>query len=194
GNPLPDANFSTDWDKAFSYVDYGNGTYGLNFSTNGLPPNGVIDTYEVGIFVNLTNYKSTSDSITLIVRPIATLAEANRTNFISYINEKFEVKVNYTDETNGAPIPGAQCTVQWDSNYDINPVADGFIITYYTTNLNIDAYNSLITLSKPGYEDAILNIVAIVNEQDVTIFLSINGNNVTQNEPIELSFAESINV
>jgi len=194
GAPLSPANFSTDWDNGYSYMDYGNGTYDLNFSTNGLPLEGVIETYEIGIFVNKINYESISDSITLIVHPIATSAEANRTNIVSYINENFDIKVNYTIASNNALISGAECTVQWDSDYEIDNVTDGFVIKYYTTNLNIDAYNSLITLSKPGYEDALVNIVVIVNEQDVSIYLSINGDNVTQNEPIELSFEETINV
>jgi len=194
GDPVPNATISTDWGNYYSFFDHENGTYSLNFSTYGLPTKGVIEAYEIEIFANKTNYGSVSDFITLIVRPIQTLAHANNTNIVSYINENFYVKVNYTVEQNGALISGAQFAVTWTSNYEVNQVADGFIIKYYTSGLNIDVYNSLIRLSKPGYEDALVSITAVINKQEVSISVQVNGDEIAQNNLVELYFKESVNI
>jgi len=194
GDPVPLANISTDWVNYYSVFDHDNGTYSLNFSTYGLPTEGVIKAYEIEIFANKTNYGSVSDFITLIVRPIQTLAHANNTNIVSYINENFYVKVNYTVEQNGALIIGAQCAVTWMSNYEVSQVADGFIIKYYTSGLNTDGYNSLIRLSKPGYEDALVSITAVINKQEVSISVQVNGDEIAQNNLVELYFKESVNI
>jgi len=194
GDPVPLANISTDWVNHYSVFDHDNGTYSLNFSTYGLPTEGVIEAFEIEIFANITNYGSVSDFITLIVRPIQTLAHANNTNIVSYINENFYVKVNYTVEQNGALISGPQCAVTWTSNYEVSQVADGFIIKYYTSGLNNDEYNSLIRLSKPGYEDALVSITAVINKQEVSISVQVNGDEIAQNNLVELYFKESVNI
>ncbi|MFX1569119.1 MAG: hypothetical protein ACFFCV_12210 [Promethearchaeota archaeon] len=164
GSPVWPVNISSDWDNGYSIFDYGNGTYSFNFSTYELPTNGIPDTFEIEIFANKTNYESTSDFITLIVHPIPTLAHANNTNIYTYINEVFALKVNYTVQVSGALISDAECTVTWEGYYNIIPNADGFTIKYNTSGLSIDLYNSLITLSSPGYEDAVISITVVINE------------------------------
>jgi hypothetical protein len=192
--PIPDANVSTDWDNGYSIFDYGNGTYRLNFSTSGLPIGGVIEAFEIEIFANKTGFGSVTDYITLIIHPISTLAYANTTNVVTYINEHFEVEVNYTDTSSGELISGGSCTVSWEGYYEINDVSDGFIITYYTTGLNIDVYNSLIRITKPGYEDALVSITTVINEQETNMSVSINSIDITQNSLVELFFKENINL
>ncbi|TFG20309.1 MAG: hypothetical protein EU533_06195, partial [Promethearchaeota archaeon] len=192
--PVPPANVSTDWDNGYSVFDYGNGTYSLNFSTNALPIGGVIEAFEIEVFANKTNFGEVSDFITLIIQPIHTLANANSTNIVTYINENFEVKVNYTVEGSGELISGGLCTVTWESTYEITNVADGIIITYHTTNLNIDVYNSLIRITKPGYEDALVSITAVINEQETNMSVLVNDIDIAQNSLVELYFRESVNL
>ncbi|MCJ7651764.1 MAG: hypothetical protein MUP85_24430, partial [Candidatus Lokiarchaeota archaeon] len=104
------------------------------------------------------------------------------------------MKVNYTVEGSGALINGGLCTVIWESNYEIAEVSDGFIIKYYTSGLNIDGYNSLIRLSKPGYEDALVSITAVINEQEISMSVQVNGDEIAQNNLVELYFKESVNI
>ena len=193
-SPIWPANVSTDWDNGYSVFNHNNGTYSLNFSTNAIPVGGVIEAYEITVIANKTNYGSVSDSITLIVHPIHTVAIANHTNIVTYINENFDIRVNYTVEGSGELIDGGSCTVLWDSTYEISEASGGFIITYHTTGLNIDVYNSLITITKPGYEDAVVSITAVVNAQDTNISLQVNGNNVVQNSLVEAYFKEEVNL
>ena len=192
--PIWPANVSTDWDNGYSVINHDNGTYSLNFSANALPIGGVIEAYEITIFANKTNYGSVSDSITLIVQPIHTVAIANHTNIVTYINENFEIRVNYTVEGTGESINGGSCTVSWDSTYEITEAAGGFIIKYYTTGLNIDVYNSLVTISKPGYGNASVSITAVVNEQNANMLVQINGINVVQNTLVDAYFKEEVNL
>ncbi|MFX0077245.1 MAG: hypothetical protein ACFE96_17515, partial [Candidatus Hermodarchaeota archaeon] len=194
GIPQHPANVSCNWENGYSIFDNMNGSYIFNFSTYGLPTSGVLDTFEIEIFANKTNYGSTSDFITLIVRPISTLANVNNTNIYTYINDQFEVKVNYTVEKTGDLISGGVCSVTWDNSYDVNPVSDGIIIRYYTSGLNIDIYNSLIRISKPGYEDALISITVVVNEMEVNLTVNINGDEIAQDDLIELLFEDSINL
>ncbi|TFG25621.1 MAG: hypothetical protein EU533_00895 [Promethearchaeota archaeon] len=195
GNPVDGANVSTNWinDEYDSISDLGNGTYILNFSTNGLPLEGVTEAFEIEILANKTNYKSVSDYVTLIVHPVATLAKANQTNFFPYINEDFEVKVNYTEE-DGKIISEAEYTVSWVSDYEITNVTDGIIIKYYTTNLEMDVYNSLIRFSKPGYEDALVSITVVVNELETNMSVQINRIDIAQNSLVEVYFKEEVNI
>ncbi len=186
GSPVWPVNISSDWDNGYSIFDYGNGTYSFNFSTYELPANGIPDTFEIEIFANKTNYESTSDFITLIVHPIPTLANVNNTNIYAYINEEFELKVNYTVQASGALISDAECTVTWEGYHNIIPNSDGFTIKYNTSGLSIDLYNSLIRLSKPGYEDALISITVVINE--IPTLANANNTNIYTyiNEEFEL--------
>ena len=195
GVPVIGADFSTNWtnDEYDSFFDHGNGTYTLNFSTYGLPLEGVTEAFEIELLANKTNYESVSDYVTLIVHPIATLAKANQTSFSAYINEDFEVKVNYTED-DGKLISGAEYTVSWESNYEVTPVSDGIIIKYHTTNLEMDVYSSLIRFSKPGYEDALVSITVVVNELETNISVQINSIHIAQNSLVDVYFKEEVNI
>jgi hypothetical protein len=194
GTPIYPANVSTEWTKWYNVTDNNDGSYSLNFSTNGIPTQGILQTFTINVFANKTDYGSTSNFITLIVHPIPTAISVNKSLHNVYINEVFYVKINYTIEASGTFISGANCTIIWLSNYLIIPVADGYIVRFDTIGLSIDVHAALITMKHVGFETEYISVTAIVGEQDVNLTVIINAVEITENSLIELYFKESINI
>ena len=78
------ANVSTDWNIGYTVSEHYNGTYTLNFSTNGIPTQGILQSFTINIFANKTDYGSTSNFITLIVHPIPTDISINESFYNVY--------------------------------------------------------------------------------------------------------------
>jgi len=194
GISIPKANVSTDWTRWNNVTDNDDGSYTLNFSTNGIPTEGILQSFTINIFANKTDYGSTSNFITLIVNPVPTAISVNKSLLNVYLNEIFYVKINYTIEASGTFITGANCTITWLSNYLIIPVADGYIVRFDTIGLSIDAHAALITMEHVGYKTMYTSVTAIVGEQDVNLTILINAAEITENSLIELYFKESINI
>ena len=187
-------NISTDWSIGYTVLEHFNGTYTLNFSTNGLPKEGILQSYIINVFANKTNFGSTSNFITLIIHPIPTSISVNKSFYNVYLNEMFFVKINYSLEETGAIVSEANWEITWASMYNVLPVVDGYIVRFNTLGLLIDVYTAVIKMEKAGYETEFISITAIVNTQDVDLTVQINSAEIKQNSLIELFFKEKINI
>jgi len=188
------ANVSTDWEKNYTVTEHFNGTYTLNFSTEDLPPSGVLENYVVTIYANKTDYGSTSGLITLTINPIATNASVNETIVNAYLNENFDVKTNFTLNSTGTLISGAICSVTWAGSSTVSPISDEFVINLDTFGLDLDVYIALIKLEKAGYETFYKSVVVVIQEQDINLTVMLNDELVNENTLINLYFKQSINV
>jgi len=157
------ANMTTDWDNPYQITNDSLGTFTLNFSTFGIPTQGVLESFTITIFANKTNYGTTTGFITLIVNPIHTIADANKTVINAYLNETVYLKVNYTIEGSNELISGANCSVEWQGLSNIVSVDDEFIISLDTSGLSINDYTALMTLEHVGYTTAFRSVTIIVN-------------------------------
>jgi hypothetical protein len=91
-------NITTDWDKDYTYIDHLNGTVTLNFSTDHLPLEGIIETYSVTVYASKFNYGSTSGFISITIHPIPTAVNVNTSIVEVKLRESFSLQVNYTVE------------------------------------------------------------------------------------------------
>ncbi len=194
GTPIWPANVTTDWSIWYNVTDNDDGTYTLNFSTNGIPTEGILQSYTINIFANKTNYGSTSNFITLIIHPVPTGISVNQSIHNVYLNEIFYVKINYSLEETGTIISGAIWEITWSSIYNVFTVADGYIVMFNTLGLSIDVHTALVKMEKAGYESEIIGITAIVGTQDVNLTVQINSAEISENSLIELTFKEKINI
>ncbi|MFO7797971.1 MAG: C25 family cysteine peptidase [Promethearchaeati archaeon] len=158
------ANISTDWSKDYNVINHNNGTFTLDFSTADLPESGITESYTIEIYANKTNYISTSKSLKISINPIQTLVNLNISILKVYINQTFNLKVNFTEEVSGQLISNANCSVNWLKNANITRVSSGFIISFSTLGLEKGNYTAVITLDKPGYETSFNNINIIIEE------------------------------
>ena len=62
-------------------------------------------------------------------------ATAKLLELIVALGEVFSIKANYTVQSSGSLITGANCTVTWAVAYNITPIGDEFLITFNTTGL-----------------------------------------------------------
>jgi len=194
GSLLFPANVSTDWFNPYNITDHNNGTYTLDFSTSNIPASGFLESYDIEIFANKTNYGSTNEFITLLVHPISTVANVNTSLVSVNSNNIINLKVNYTIESSSEIITGSNCSLTWQSSYLITPVSDGFIIKLFTSGLAVDYYTALIKLEKAGYEDAFESVTIIIIEQDVNLTVTINSEGINENFLIDSFFQQTVNI
>jgi len=194
GSLIYPANISTDWFNSYNITDHNNGTYTLDFSTFNIPTIGHIDSYEIEIFANKTNYENVNDFISLLVHPLSTEAKANVSLVTINSNEIVNFKVNYTIEGSNELIIGSNCSVTWQGSSIISPVSDGFNIKLFTYGMPVDYYSALIKLNKAGFEDAFESVTIIIRAQNVNLNISINNQNIPENHPIEVSFNDLISI
>lgn len=185
------ANMTTNWHKYYNITNHYNGTFTLNFSTYNLPTDGLLKSYTITIYANKTNYGTTQNSISLLVYPIDSTAKSNATTINTYINEIIDIKVNYS--SSGTLIEGASCSITWSGSSNVKPSADGFIVSLNTVNLKNDIYTVIIKLSKPAYQNAYLNVIVAIYTQDVNLSLTINSEDLPENEVFEYYFNQQLN-
>jgi len=191
---IENATISTDWFNPYNITDHNDGTYTLDFSTNNIPTSGYLESYNIEIFANKTNYGNTNEFITLLVHPISTEATVNTTFASINSNEAVNLKVNYTIEGSNELIVDSNCSVTWQGSSLISPVSDGFNIKLFTFGMQVDYYSALIKLEKEGFEVAFGSVVIIITEQDVNFTVSINSEGITANDLIESYFQQTINI
>lgn len=182
------ANISTNWQKPYTVTDHSNGTFTLNFSTIDLPIHGVTETYTVSIYANKTNYGATIGYISMNIHPIPTIMKVNSSIVYPKVNNVVDIKINYTIEGSGMLISNANCSVLWPSIYEVNTVADGFIVRLDTINLSINQYTAIIKLEKEGFETAITPITVIVN------YLEFNVSTVNFQDSLDVNIGETITI
>jgi len=187
-----DANITTDWDNPYQVTNDTIGTFTLNFSTIDIPTQGVFESFTITIFANKTDYGSTTGFLTLIVNPIQTVADVNKSIVNAYLNEVIDLKVNYTIEDSNELISGAICSVEWQGASNIVSVADGFVISLDTNGLSINDYTALIKVEHVGYANAFKIVTIIISEQNVNLKVAINSLEVGENSLVETSYNEVI--
>jgi len=187
-----DANITTDWDNPYQVTNDTFGTFTLNFSTIDIPTQGVFESFTITVFANKTDYGATTGFITLIVNPIQTIADANKSIVNAYLNEVIDLKVNYTIEDSNKLISGANCSVEWQGASNIVSVADGFIISLDTKDLSTSHYTALIKLEHIGYANAFKSVTIIISEQNVNLKVVINSLEVGENSLVETSYNKVI--
>jgi hypothetical protein len=188
------ANITTDWKNPYFVEDHYNGTYTLRFSTDNLPTQGIVETFLITIFANKTNYGDTYNYISIQVFPIPAIVNVNETILNIVLHENFSLKVNYTVDGTGELIENATLKVNWDSDYIIMPVNDGFIISFSTYNLSLEVYTIIFQLSNPGYETAFKTINVIIEENPSYIEIYLNGEDKTLEKTITIQWNEELNI
>ncbi len=173
-------NVTTDWQKNYTIIDHLNGSVTLNFSTNHLPLEGIIETYTVTIFANKINYSITSGFISIAVHPIPAVVNVNTSIVEVKLYENFSLNLNYTVGESGELISEAILNVSWVSSVNIFPSGNNYIINFSTTGLSLGNYIVLLRLNHPGYETAFKSVY-------VTILpLEINVETIEYNNTIEV--------
>ncbi|MFX1323352.1 MAG: hypothetical protein ACFE8N_00230 [Promethearchaeota archaeon] len=181
------ANITSDWQQNYTIVDFSNGTWEFNISTFNLPTSGIPELYTITIFANKTGYGSTLDSIILKVNPISTLAHVNQTIVQIYPNHNFYLVVNYTIESSGELIAGANINIGWEASYNCSTIADGFQIFFNTSGLSVDYYPIYFELNHEGYETAfVVAYVMIIPAETQLVLLNP--------EPIEIVRGDMLNI
>jgi hypothetical protein len=97
-----------------------------------------------------------------MVHPIPTLVEVNITIVEVVLNDLFYLEVNYTIEETGELISVANCTITWDSTYNISTIGDSFIVCFNTSGLSLEAYTAVVQLNGADYETAFKIIYVIM--------------------------------
>lgn len=194
GSLIHPANISTDWFNPYNITDHNNGTYTLDFSTSNIPTSGFLESFDIEIFANKTNYGNTNEFITLLVHPLSTVAYVNTSLISINSNEIVNLKVNYTIEGSNDLIMNSNCMVNWQGSSLISPVSDGFNIKLFTIGLPVDYYTALIKLEKVGYEDAFVSVTIIIIEQDIDLTVTINSESIYENFLIDSFFQQTINI
>ncbi|MFW9969246.1 MAG: hypothetical protein ACFFDF_03535 [Candidatus Odinarchaeota archaeon] len=188
------ANITTDWENPYFIDDHENGTFTLQFSTDNLPTQGIIETYLVTIYANKTNYGYTQNYISIQISPIPTVANINETIVSCVLHENFSLKLNYTVEGSGELIYNSTLKVNWASDYTILSVVDGFIIDFSTYNLSLQIYTLIFQLNRPGYEAAFKNIYVNILPQPTYLEIFLNGQDKTSDKSIEIYRDQPLNI
>ena len=175
------ANCSVDWQGASNIVSIADG-FIVSLDTNGLS----INFYTALITLEHIGYTNAFKSVSVIVNPIQTNADANISIVNVYLNEVIDLKVNYTIEGSNELILGANCSVEWQGASNIVSVSDGFIISLDTNGLSIQYYTALITLEHIGYANAFKSVSIIVNPIQTNADANISIVNVYLNEAIDI--------
>ncbi len=170
-------NISTNWNKAYTIDNYTHGgctgIYTLNLSTQGVMTSGETETFTVTVYANKTNYGTTSDIVTLTVHPIKTVGSVNATMIEVHLSEIFYVKANYSVESSGQLISGSNCTVIWDSTWNISVIANQFVICFNTSGLTLNVYTAVIQLNHSGYETA-FKIIYVIMKPSPSVLTILN--------------------
>ncbi|NMC03577.1 MAG: hypothetical protein GYA24_00120 [Candidatus Lokiarchaeota archaeon] len=156
------ATITTDWFKSYSVTDHANGTYTLDLSTHEATTRSTPETFTITIFASKANYTSTSDIIILTITPIPTSLQMNSTFVEVYAGEKYVLKANYTDNSNGSLIPGASLAVTWPAHHLVQLVGGEFVITFNTTALSVGTYTGLLNANCPGFQARIESFYVVV--------------------------------
>ncbi|MFX0021994.1 MAG: hypothetical protein ACFE9S_06685, partial [Candidatus Hermodarchaeota archaeon] len=163
-------NISSNWENPYTVTNHNNGTYTLNFSTWALPSHGITETFTISIHANKTNFGIASGFIYVRIYPIQTSVNVNSSIVDTNINKIVSIKVNFTVESTGDLIIGANCSVTWEDSYKILSDIGGFIVHLNTSNLSIDTtYTAIIKLEKAGFATVYKNIRIIINPMDIIV-------------------------
>jgi hypothetical protein len=181
------ANVSSDWQNNYTIIDFSNGTWEFNISTFDLPTSGIPELYTITIFANKTGYGSTSESILLRINPIPTSAHVNQTIIQVVPNQNFHLVVNYTIESSGELIAGANISIGWPASYNYSSVSDGFLIFFNTSGLTVDYYPIYFELNRESYETAFVVVYVMIIPAETQLIL-LNP------EPIEIIRGDSLNI
>jgi hypothetical protein len=187
GNYYWPANVSSGWQNNYTIIDFSNGTWEFNISTFNLPSSGIPELYTITIFANKTGYGSTSDSIILRINPIPTVAHVNQTIVQLYPNQNFNLMANYTIESSGELIAGANISIGWAASYNYSSVDDGFKIFFNTSGLSVDYYPIYFELNHEGYETGFVVAYVMIIPAETQLVLS-------NPEPIEIIRGDSLNI
>jgi hypothetical protein len=186
GSLIHPVNLSTNWQNPYTIQDHGDGTHTLNFSTWDLPTQGTIETYTISIYANKTNYGMTTNFIALTIYPIQTEAGVNVTIENVDINNFADIRINYTIESSGNLILGANCTVSWEGEYSVINDSYGFVVRLNKVNLSINSYIAIIKLEKAGFATIYKTITIVINR------MSISVNTIGFQDSFEASIGETI--
>ncbi|MFX0135478.1 MAG: hypothetical protein ACFFDN_17675, partial [Candidatus Hodarchaeota archaeon] len=187
-------NITTNWNKNFTVTNHYNGSYTLNFSTSDLPAQGTIETFSITVFANKTHYGSTSDIFNIQVYPILTEISVDKSVINAYVNQVFDVKVQYLVKESGAVISGADCSIDWPGNYIVKTSGNGLVISINTEGIALDTYTPLIKLARPGFETKYRTITIVVSKQTVNLTVFLNSKQINENSLTELKFNDKINI
>jgi hypothetical protein len=187
GNYLSSANISSNWQNNYTIIDFNNGTWVFNLSTFNLPTSGIPEFYTITFMANKTDYGNTMDSLILRIDPIPTVANINQSIFQVYPEKEFSLELNYTVESSGEAIQGANISITWPSTYNYSPTPNGFLISFNTTGLTTDLYTIYIELNQEAYETAftVVYVMIIPAETQLTLLNS---------EPIEIIKGDKLNI
>ncbi|MFX1501973.1 MAG: hypothetical protein ACFFDH_13500, partial [Promethearchaeota archaeon] len=188
------ANITTDWENPYFVDDHENGTFTLQFSTDNLPTQGIIETYLVTIYANKTDYGYTHNYISIQISPIPTIANINETIVSVVLHENFSLKLNYTVDGSGELIYNSTLKVNWASDYTILSVVDGFIIDFSTYNLSLQIYTLIFQLNCSGYETAFKSIYVNILPQPTYLEIFLNGQDKTSDKSIEIFRDQPLNI
>ncbi|MFX0081419.1 MAG: hypothetical protein ACFE94_06685 [Candidatus Hodarchaeota archaeon] len=181
------ANISSDWQNYYTINDFNNGTWEFNLSTFNLPTFGIPEFYSITFSSNKTGYGSTTDSITLKINPVPTRAQVNESIIQIHPNHNFNLVVNYTIESSGELIDGANISIIWSSTYNCTPFSNGFLILFNSSGLSVDSYPIYIELSHIGYETAFIVAYVMIIPAETQLLL-LNP------EPIEIIRGDRVNI
>jgi hypothetical protein len=154
GTMIWNATISSNWQNPYNYIDHNNGTYTLNFSTNNIPTQGIIERFTVSIYANKTDYGETSSYITLDIHPIE--IEVTTINFQDSVEiitgEANVITIKLTELHTDIPIDNAYIFYSWEFGIGyFNFVFNGT----YELELNIPKnfegnYKMVLIISKQG--------------------------------------------
>jgi hypothetical protein len=187
GNYFWPANVSSNWRNNYTSIDFSNGTWVFNLSTFNLPTSGIPEFYTITFFANKTGYGSATDFITLRIDPIPTIAYSNQSIFQVYPNYNFYLELNYTIESSGELIQGANISISWSSTYSYTPNSNGYLIFFNTSGLSVDLYTIYIELNHNGYETAFIVVHVMIIPAETQLIL-LNP------EPIEIIKGDKLNI
>jgi len=159
---LHPVNLTTDWSQNYTILDYGNGSYGLNFSTYDSTTSSIPETFTIKIYASKTDYASTFDAVILTVYPIPASVGINSTFVEVHAGDQFFTAVNYTADADGSLIPNASISITWLSDYQVAHIGNAIFITFNTTGMNTNTYIGIIQASRAGYETVIVSFFAVV--------------------------------
>jgi len=187
GNYLWPVNISTDWQENHTIINFNNGTWIFNLSMFNLPSSGIPEYYTITFMANKSGYSSTTDSIILRIDPIPTVANVNQTIFQVHPENQFNLELNYTVESTGQLILGADISITWPSTYNYSVTPSGFLVLFNTSGLLTDLYTIYIELNLEAYETAftVVHVMIIPAETQLTL-LNI--------EPIEIIKGDKLNI
>ncbi|MFX0102012.1 MAG: hypothetical protein ACFFCS_20775 [Candidatus Hodarchaeota archaeon] len=166
-------------------VDYPNGTVNLTgdlldqFQWNGSVYYLTIDasllslgSYSTQVVATDPNVITQIKSMLINVVPVPSDSDINTSIAQVALGNQFDVKVNYTISSSDSYIAGANISVTWLDYYTVTPVADGYIITLDTTDLDISTYTGLIELQHSSFETRYESFQAVIQPIPTALIIS----------------------